>query len=249
MSSAPYRTGWAGQPPAHVEDHRRNGNAAAHWYGCLVPRAGDGHHHRARRRAERARPQYCFRAADPGPAHRGDGRTAAAGARAAAQAAERAVRPRPALLGRRRGLRHRVPRPRDRAAAPGFRRPAGRAGQPAARPPARPQPPAVGDLPDHRAGAEPCRGLHQDPPRRDRRGLRRRAADRPVRPHPGGPRAAPGQAVPAGKPAAPAGPGRQGGRAAGLAPGADRADHQRAGEAPAHPGPGGEHAGRRACSG
>src|SRR6266513_911726 len=55
--------------------------------------------------------------------------------------------------------------------APVLGRPAGRAGQPAARPPARPQPPAVGDLPDHRAGQEACRRLHQDPPRRGRRGL------------------------------------------------------------------------------
>ena len=77
-------------------------------------------------------------------------------------------------------LRHRVPRPRDRAAASGIRRPADRTGQPAARPPARPQPPAVGDLPDHRAGQEARRRLHQDPSRRDRRGLRRRAADGPA---------------------------------------------------------------------
>ena len=55
-----------------------------------------------------------------------------------------------------------------------------RTGQPAARPPARPQPPAVGALPDHRAGPEPRRGLQQDPPRRGRRGLRHRVADRPV---------------------------------------------------------------------
>ena len=195
---------------------------------CLLPRPGDGQHHRARRRAERARPQRRPRAAHPGPAHRGHGRTAAARARAPAQAAERAVRPGPALLDRRRGLRHRVPRPGDRAAAPGLRRPAGRTGQPAARPPARPQPPAVGDLPDHRAGQEARRRLHQDPPRRDRRGLGRRAADRPVRPDAGGPRAAPGRALPPCRRAAPARPGRPGGRAAGLAPGADGADHQRA---------------------
>jgi pimeloyl-ACP methyl ester carboxylesterase len=50
------------------------------------------------------------------------------------------------------GLRHRVPRPRGRAAAARIGRAADRAGQPAARPAAGPQPPAVGDLPDHRAG-------------------------------------------------------------------------------------------------
>src|SRR5215467_6418587 len=47
------------------------------------------------------------------------------------------------------------------------------------------------------------------------------------------------------RPAPPSRPGRQGGRAAGLAPGADGPDDQRARQAAADPGPGGEHGGRR----
>ena len=54
-----------------------------------------------------------------------------------------------------------------------------------------------------------------------------------------------GRAVPARQPAGPAGPGREGGRAAGLAPGADRPPDQRTGQDAADPGPGGEHARRR----
>ena len=56
-----------------------------------------------------------------------------------------------------------------------------------ARPAARPQPAAVGALPDHRAQRPPRGDLLQDPPRRDRRGVRRRRDDRRAGPHPGGP--------------------------------------------------------------
>ena len=58
--------------------------------------------------------------------------------------------------------------------APGIRPAARRAGRPDPRPPARPQPPAVGGLRHHRPRGRPGRVLLQDPPRRDRRRLRRR---------------------------------------------------------------------------
>jgi len=61
-----------------------------------------------------------------------------------------AARPGPAVLGRRPGLRPRVPHPGARATPAGLGRAALRTDRPAARPPARPRPAALGDLPDHR---------------------------------------------------------------------------------------------------
>ena len=173
------------------------------------------------RRGVRAGSQRRSRAADPRQADRGARRAAAAGSGAAPQAAERAARPGPAVLDRRRGLRHRVPHPRDRAARAWLRRATHRAGRPAARPSARPQPAAVGDLPDHRAGQAAGRGLHQDSPRGDRRRVRRRAAHRAARPR----RRTDASCPPASRSRRPGRPGRPAGRArggpAGLAAGAD----------------------------
>src|SRR6516225_4017593 len=136
------------------------------------PRPGDGQHDGPRRRRVRAGPQGGATTAGPGPAHRGARRAATAGPGAAAQAVQRAARPGSALLGRRPGLRHRVPHPGDRAAAARLGGSAHRAGCPAARAPAGPQPPAVGDLLDHRPGQAPLCGVHEDPPLRDRRPVR-----------------------------------------------------------------------------
>ena len=147
----------AADPPGATPD------AATYRPGCRLPRAGNGQRHRPRRRGVHPGSPGGAGAADAGPADRGACRAAAAGPGAAPQAAGRAARARPAVLGRRPGLRHRVPHPRARAAAARLGRAARRAGRPAARPPAGPQPAAVGDLPDHRAGQAPGRGLHQDP--------------------------------------------------------------------------------------
>jgi hypothetical protein len=126
-----------------------------------------------------------------------------------------------------------------------IRRPADRTSQQAARQAAGPQPSAVGDLPDHRAGPQARRGLHQDPPRGHRRGVRRRIAHRPARSGSGGPGPARRRALYARQAAGPADAGRAGGREAGLAPGPDGAPHQLTCPGPAHPGSSGEHAGRR----
>ena len=89
--------------------------------------------------------------------------------------------PRQPGLGRRRGLRHHLPRTAQRAAEAGQRRPAAAARRPAAGPPARPRPAAVGDLPRRGARRRPVRDHHQDPPRdgrRDQRGRHRHGAAR-----------------------------------------------------------------------
>ena len=85
------------------------------------------------------------------------------------------------------------------------------------------EPPAVGDLPDHRAGPAPDRGLHQDSPRRDRRRVRRGAADHAAGPHPGRARGPGRRPVPAGRGAEPGGAVRARRGAAGVAAGADGA--------------------------
>ena len=64
---------------------------------------------------------------------------------------ERAVRPRPAVLGPRRQLRSRVPRSRDRPATAGQLAPVLHTDRPHPCPPARPQPTALGALPHRRA--------------------------------------------------------------------------------------------------
>ena len=194
---------------------------------AVVPGTGDRQCDRSRRRGLRAGPARRAGAADADPADRAAGAAAATGSGAAAQAAQRAARARPAVLGRRPGLRHRVPHPRDRAAASRLGGAAHRAGGPAARASARPTPAAVGDVPDHRAGQEARRGLHEDPSRGDRRRVRRGAADRAARPDPGRPRAAAGRAVPPGPAARPGGTGRARRDPAGLAAGADGSRHQR----------------------
>ena len=131
-----------------------------------------------------------------------DDRRAPAAAAAAALAARRGpVRARLPVLGRRRGLRPRLPRPRARAAAARHRREAGRAGGAHRLAPARPRPAAVGALPDPRARARLRRHADQDPPRDHRRPLGRRDHGRPVRPRARGPRA-PGAARTAQRPQA-----------------------------------------------
>ena len=85
-----------------------------------------------------------------------------------------AVRPRPRLLGRRPGLRHRLPRARagtGPARGPGAARGAGR---PYLLETSRPQPPALGALPDPRARAGTRRADDQGASRGHRRALRRR---------------------------------------------------------------------------
>ena len=93
---------------------------------------------------------------------------------APAAARHRAVRPGTAVLGRRSGLRHRVPSARGGAAGAGRRPAARRASRADPRPAARPHPAALGAVPRawHRRG--PTGDLREDPPRRDRRGLWRR---------------------------------------------------------------------------
>ena len=72
--------------------------------------------------------------------------------------------PRPAVLGRGPGLRPRVPRPRDGAARAGRRPPARRDRAARVRPPARPRPPAVGDLRHPRARGRARGAADEDPP-------------------------------------------------------------------------------------
>ncbi len=83
-------------------------------------------------------------------------------------------------VGRRRGVRRRLPRAPLGAAAPGHRRAAARPRRPHHGAPARPQPPAVGDVPRRGALGRPVRHPHQDPPRDGRR--RRRDRHRPGHP-------------------------------------------------------------------
>ena len=115
-----------------------------------------------------------------GPGHRPGRLRAPAAPRQTAPAASGrgAAGARSSLLGRRPALRHRVPPARARAALARHRRAARRAGRPHPRPPARPQPPAVGGLRHHRSRGRPLRVLLQDPPRGDRRGHRRRRSSR-----------------------------------------------------------------------
>ena len=107
----------------------------------------------------------------------------------------RAPRPGPSRqpgLGRRRGLRPRLPRTPLRAAAPGLDRPAARADRADHVAPARPRPPAVGDLLRRGARGRPGRAALQVPPDPRRRHLHRRprpgAARRRPRPAPAGAR-------------------------------------------------------------
>ena len=121
---------------------------------------------------------------DARPRARARARERAAAPAAAVPLAARpgAVRPRPPLLGRRRQLRRRLPRPRARA--PGARRPppARRAGRADRLPAAGPLAAAVGAVPDPRTRRRVRRDADQDPPRRRRRRLRRRGDERPARP-------------------------------------------------------------------
>src|SRR5437762_478075 len=68
--------------------------------------------------------------------------------------------------------------------APGRRRPARQAREPALRAAARPPPAALGGAPDRRVPGRSQRALREGPPLHDRRGERRAAARRDVRPEP-----------------------------------------------------------------
>ena len=85
-----------------------------------------------------------------------------------------AVLARQPVLGRVARVRPRFPRARAGAARPGRRSPAGRAGGPARRPPARSLAPAVGAVRDPRHRGRPRRPAHQDAPRGGRRRVRSR---------------------------------------------------------------------------
>ena len=91
---------------------------------------------------------------------------------------------RPAVLGRRPGLRPRLPRARARAARAGHARAARRAGRAHRVPAAGPVPAAVGALPGRRARERPRGADGEVPPRGDRRGGRRRADHDAARPDP-----------------------------------------------------------------
>ena len=91
-------------------------------------------------------------------------------------------------LGRRRALRHRLPRTPLGAAAAGHPRPAARARLPDRLAPAGPQPPAVGDLRRRGPRRRPVRAAHQVAPRARRRHRHRRHRPGAARHQPGAPR-------------------------------------------------------------
>src|SRR5215211_6548229 len=155
-----------------------------------VPRPREFASDRSRRRPGDPRP---VDEAERGP-HLPGHLCAARGAAAAAAAASLAPRGGPArarlsLLARRPRLRPRLPRP---GAGPPSRRDsreAGGAGGSHRLAATRPGPSALGAVPDPRPGGWPGGDPHQDPPRRDRRPLRRRDRGGALRPRAGGPRA------------------------------------------------------------
>ena len=95
----------------------------------------------------------------------------------------RAVRAGPADLGRRRPLRHRVPRAAHRAAGAGEPRAAARAHRAHPGAAARPQPAALGAVVRRGARGRQRRADPEDAPRARRRGVRRRRRDRAARLH------------------------------------------------------------------
>ena len=116
----------------------------------------------------------------PRPAGRPDQRADRVRAALPPAGPRRAGPPRQPGLGRRRELRHRLPRAALGTAATGQRRAAVRARRPGAEPPAGPGPAAVGDVPRRGAVEAAVRGHHQDPPRDGRR--HRRGGHRPGHP-------------------------------------------------------------------